>query len=211
MSEYCQNCGAELKENSKFCQECGHEIGKSIAKTCPNCGEVLEDSINFCENCGTNLNTPETVEKADLFEKYRIPILIVAIIAVIIVTFAGASFLGDIAAGSQTIEIDSMKFSIPANFKASEESTIPEEYGGVTQLWKNGDETIEFWIDDVDGTAQGNRILNDLGGSRKEMYGFNGYYNKFTDGGCAYSFVYNNKICHIIVSDDKLLNRIDVL
>ena len=68
MSEYCQNCGAELKENSKFCQECGHEIGKSIAKTCPNCGEALEDSINFCENCGTNLNTPETVEKADLFE-----------------------------------------------------------------------------------------------------------------------------------------------
>lgn len=210
MGEYCQNCGAKLKENSKFCQECGHEVGKKIAKTCPNCGETLEDSLNFCDNCGTNLNAPKKVEKRYLLEKYKIPILIVAIIAIIIVTFAGASFLGDLAVGTQNVQVDHLRFSIPANFNITE-STIPEDYGGDAKRWTNGDDYIEIWIQDTDGIAQGNRILNEVGGERKEMYGYTGYYNEFTDGGYAYSFANTYNVCHIMVSDDSLFGKINVL
>ncbi|WP_407374391.1 zinc ribbon domain-containing protein [Methanobrevibacter sp.] len=210
MVKYCENCGHELDEEVKFCPECGTENGP-IKRKCPNCGATVEGAVNFCDECGCDMNSPVKTEKTNYLEKYRIPILIVAIIAIIIVTFAAASFFSDIAVGSKNIEIDKFRFSIPANFNQTSESIGEEDYGGTSQFYRNGDETIQFWIQDVESTARGNSIMSDLGGERVDRYGHTGYFQKFTDGTYVYSFVDGNKICHIFASHDYLYDKIELL
>ena len=135
MVEYCENCGAELGDDSKFCHECGH----NIERNCPNCGERIAESENFCENWGTNLKTPQTVEKKSIFEKYKIPIIIaiIALIAIIAV-FAVPSII-DFSVGTQIVDVDGYDFKIPANFNESSDGKISDEYGGISKHWKNGD------------------------------------------------------------------------
>ena len=45
----CENCGAQVGEQSKFCENCGAKL-KTV---CINCGEELSGSGKFCPNCGT--------------------------------------------------------------------------------------------------------------------------------------------------------------
>lgn len=59
MEEYCENCGAQLKANSKFCHECGSEIKTEKANYCENCGSELTPGDDFCGECGHSMNRTE--------------------------------------------------------------------------------------------------------------------------------------------------------
>lgn len=52
--QYCENCGALLRENAKFCDQCGAPVkgGKEVKKYCKNCHAQLEQGALFCPECG---------------------------------------------------------------------------------------------------------------------------------------------------------------
>lgn len=205
MVEYCENCGAELGDDSKFCHECGH----NIERNCPNCGERIAESENFCENCGTNLKTPQTVEKKSIFEKYKIPIIIAIIALIAIIAVFAAPSIIDFSVGTQIVDVDGYDFKIPANFNESSDSMIDDEYGGTSKHWKNGDEYIEIWILPSKYDAQ--YELSTVGGAKQNRYGYTGYHNVFTDGGEVFSFVKGDDKINIFVSDSNLFDKIEVL
>lgn len=214
MAEYCENCGAELREGSKFCQECGSEVSADMPKEdnfCPNCGQSLEDSENFCENCGTNLNTPQTVENEDFIEKYKLPIMIVIFAIIAILAVVTVPMIMDYSVGSQFVSVYGYGFNIPENFNESSTGKIvSSDYPGTSKHWVNGDEYIEIWImPPKDGDAD--YLLNSVGGAKQNRYGYTGYHNIFNDGGEVFSFNNNNDAVHIFVSDPKLFNKIEVL
>lgn len=49
---FCQQCGAQIKADSKFCMHCG---AKNTPGFCSNCGAKLEAGSQFCGNCGTKV------------------------------------------------------------------------------------------------------------------------------------------------------------
>jgi uncharacterized membrane protein YvbJ len=54
---FCENCGAEVKRNSKTCPRCGRSFANVL---CPACGFVGEGSLfsNGCPVCGYTAGTP---------------------------------------------------------------------------------------------------------------------------------------------------------
>ena len=49
----CQNCGAQVDDNSLFCTECGKQIPQGNA--CSHCGAPVNSGDSFCQNCGKSL------------------------------------------------------------------------------------------------------------------------------------------------------------
>ena len=206
MAEYCENCGAKLRDDSKFCQECGH----NVEEICPKCGANIEDSENFCDNCGANLNEPEPGKINNILDKYRLPIIIVIIAIIAVIAFVTVPMIIDYSSGSQIVNVDGYDFKIPGNFnESSDEKAVKEEYGGISRHWKNGDEYIEIWILPSQYDAQSK--IASLGGSIDNKYGYTGYHNVFRDGGEEFGFERNNNEIYIFVSDPKLFDRIEVL
>lgn len=50
---YCEECGAELKNNDKFCDKCGTKVKNRKIKTkhCPECGEKISYDEEICSKC----------------------------------------------------------------------------------------------------------------------------------------------------------------
>lgn len=213
MAEYCENCGAELRDDSKFCQECGSEVSSDMPEEdnfCPNCGQSLEDRENFCENCGTYLNAPQTVENEDFIEKYKLPIMVAILAIITILAVVTIPMIMDYSAGSQIVNVDGYDFKIPANFNESPSDLIvKDEYGGTAKHWKNGDEYIEIWI--LPGKYDAKYELAGVGGAKQNQFGYTGYHNIFEDGGEVFSFVRDNNEVHIFVTNPNLFNKIEVL
>jgi len=115
MVKYCENCGQELEDDVKFCPECGAK-NEPVTRKCPKCNTTVEGNVNFCDECGNDMKSPVKAEKTNYLKKYKIPITIVVIIAIIGAVFTAASFFSDMAVGTKNIEIDKFRFSIPANF-----------------------------------------------------------------------------------------------
>lgn len=236
MENYCKNCGAYIKDNASFCQECGTKIennlnlcfkcgeklednaqfcqkcGTKLKNTCPNCGANLKDSEDFCENCGHDLNTHIIVKNENLIEKYKIPIIITLIIIISIISIKTAPLIIDQGIGTQIVNVDEFKYKIPANFISTSEKLVNSDSPGVSERWSVGDEYIEIWV--LPPKYEGGRadsILSSVGGGIHNKYGYTGYYNKFSDGGEAFSYTRNNKAITIFVSDEKLFDKIEVL
>ena len=206
MVEYCENCGAELGDGSKFCHECGH----NLERNCPNCGESIADSENFCENCGTNLKTLQAVEKKNIAEKFKIPIIVAIIALIVIIAVFAVPGIIDFSIGTQIVNVDGYDFKIPANFnESSSDKIVDEEYVGISKHWKNGDEYIEIWI--IPSNYNAKYELSSVGGAKQNRYGYTGYHNVFNDGGEVFSFAKGNDELHIIVSDSRLFDKIEVL
>ncbi|WP_296883018.1 zinc ribbon domain-containing protein [uncultured Methanobrevibacter sp.] len=236
MENYCKNCGADIKDNAQFCQECGTKVenisklcskcgekldddsefcqkcGTKLKNTCPNCGANTEESENFCENCGHDLNTQKIVKNENLIEKYKIPIIITLIIIISIIGIQIVPSIMDYAIGTQIVYVDEFNYKIPANFNSTTEKLVKSDDPGVSNRWSNGNEYIEIWVlppkheeDSADS------IISNVGGGIHNKYGYTGYYNKFTDGGEAFSYSRNNKAITIFVSDEKLFDKIEVL
>ena len=57
---YCENCGAQISDDSIFCPECGarQDTATSLDQAkipCPFCGRMLEPDSVYCEYCGKSL------------------------------------------------------------------------------------------------------------------------------------------------------------
>ena len=86
MANFCDKCGAEVKEGTKFCHKCGAEISaKQIPTTdetinsgvfCPHCGQVVPLGQTVCQNCGQSI------------EDNKVAIIIGYILAFIVPLFA---------------------------------------------------------------------------------------------------------------------------
>lgn len=50
-TKFCDNCGAQINDDSAFCEECGTPV--IVNKTCQNCGYEFERPGKFCPKCGT--------------------------------------------------------------------------------------------------------------------------------------------------------------
>ena len=46
----CNNCGAQMDDDSLFCTECGKPIPQG--RVCPHCGASVNNDDAFCQNCG---------------------------------------------------------------------------------------------------------------------------------------------------------------
>ena len=92
MEEYCENCGAQLKANSKFCHECGSEIKTEKANYCENCGSELTPGDDFCSECGHGMNRtgPPAVKPKDNNRKIIIGLGVIgAVLLVGAILFSG--------------------------------------------------------------------------------------------------------------------------
>ena len=58
--QYCENCGASLRENAKFCDQCGALVHIGEKEYCQHCHSELEPGALFCPECGYRV-----VEKLD--------------------------------------------------------------------------------------------------------------------------------------------------
>lgn len=53
-NNYCENCGAKIRENDKYCENCGNNLS-GLNNYCGNCGAKIHEGEKFCENCGSKL------------------------------------------------------------------------------------------------------------------------------------------------------------
>lgn len=210
----CPNCGEELDENAIFCAECGTKVGsEETEKLCPNCGESIVDAENFCENCGTNLNAPQVVKKNNFIEQYKLPLMVALLVFIILVSIPVSTFILNESAGPQVVNVDSFDFKIPDNFNENNANNgIDPDYPGVSKHWENGDDYIEIWVmTPNESSSSAEYIVSSVGGALTNKYGYTGYLNDFTEGGAAFSYIRNGKVIHIIVSDERLFDKIEVL
>ena len=202
MAEYCENCGAELKENSKFCQECGSEVSSEPLEQeefCPNCGESIANSENFCENCGTNLNTPQVVKNdtknniKNILKKYQIPLIITAtVIVVAVIIYATLMITApEPDVGTQVVSVGINDFIIPGDYRI-DPSSIDVDYTGYNAVFSQGyyndEEMIYISVMNIPPGADGESAAASQGGVYKSLMGVNGYYVE-DEGYYTFAFV----------------------
>lgn len=56
--QFCEQCGAKLREGAAFCESCGAPVAMAATTTttrrlCPSCGAEVPADGKFCEVCGT--------------------------------------------------------------------------------------------------------------------------------------------------------------
>ena len=54
MAKICNNCGAQIADDSQFCTLCGAKT----ADICKQCGKELKEGAKFCVGCGTLVEEP---------------------------------------------------------------------------------------------------------------------------------------------------------
>lgn len=203
MEEYCANCGAKLKDNAGFCSKCGEKVNTHL---CPNCGADIKDNINFCDECGWRLK-----DKGKPFMNRKLLIIPALVIIIVIIVFAGQSIINQ-NVETQVIAIDEYVFDIPADFKLNTDKSNNKSFDGTNKYWENSNgDNIQIIINEIDSNDDGDVLLASLGGDMTTKYGRDGFYNKFTDGGCAFSFSDGDKTVAIVVSNDNLLDQIKLI
>lgn len=238
MENYCKNCGAPIKDNTKFCQECGTKVentsnlcpkcggkleenslfcpecGAKLEKTCPGCGESIKNNENFCENCGTKLNTPKAVpKKGNFIRKNKIPIIIIATVIIVVVIIAAAiSFTAKPAdVGTQRVSVGINDFVIPGDYKI-DPSTIDVDYTGYnavfSQGYSNGEEAIYISVMNIPPGVDGESVVSSQGGTHKSLMGVSGYYTEDGNGYYSFAFVDGTYLNVVTVSSPYVLDEI---
>lgn len=178
---------------------------------CPNCGEVIDHDEKYCRNCGVELKKPK-VETESMLEKYKTPIMIVAVIlAVAVVAFGAYSALG--AGQSQEVQIDSLSFSIPDNFEEDTHLKVDDNDSGLiykSKFWQSNEDYIQIDVMYAEQYVDAAEIADEMGGEKATMIGHDGYYNELDDA-YAFTFVETNKLVTVYVSDYNLFDEIKSL
>lgn len=205
MAEYCENCGAELRDDSKFCQECGSEVSIETDDQnnyCTNCGESIADSENFCENCGAELNAPSAVKKDSIvdriknekiLEKYKVPIIIAAtVIIVAIIIYATLVITApEPDVGTRMVTVGTNSYIIPGDYRI-DPSSIDVDYTGYNvvfaQGYANAEEAIHISAMNIPYGVDGESVAASQGGVYKNLMGVDGYYIE-DDGYYTFAFV----------------------
>lgn len=220
MAKYCENCGKDIAPGTKFCLECGTEIEETTPEVsndinhCPNCGEKVEHDEGFCENCGTNLRTFESTQHVGFFKKYKIPIIVIAIIAVLVLVLVSAivftpSKPTDV--GTKRVSVGTEDFIIPGDYIV-DPSTIDVKYTGYnavfSQGYSNGEEIIYITVMNIPPGVNGHDAASSKGGVQKNLLGTTGYYTEDGDGVYSFAFVSGAYLDVVTVSSPYVLDQI---
>lgn len=214
LENYCKNCGANIENTDQFCPDCGKEIptNRQTIRYCHNCGEKIASSENFCKNCGTQIKASEK-EKTGFWKSFKIPIIILAVIVVISLLSMSLLYLST-TYESQDVNVDTLNFNIPENFIQDDNMAVDEVEDGVRYVSKCWNSTSDYIEIDVMYAADDNDVADEvarqMGGERKTMMGYDGYYNELSDA-YAFSLVKDNKLVIIYTSDYNLFDEIEVL
>lgn len=169
---------------------------------CRNCGEKLKENQQFCAKCGKEVNP-------GFFNKKTV--ILILIIAAIIA--AGCGIL--IQPSTQIVEVDNVKFEIPADYvnePSRTEVSYDENVKSSAMGWSNNENYIEIGITRTPGAGiNGNEIAASLGGTPTKMYGYTGYYLDYELEGHAFVFGMKDKVCMIYVSDYDAFDDVKVI
>ena len=220
MEEYCKNCGTALSEDTNFCPDCGFKVEKPTLKKdenmnfCPNCGEKLEDSEYFCQHCGVNLTNPNP--KPNFLEKYKLPLAVGVILIILliigIILFTSSNTPAELP--PQTVTVGGEYFEIPGRFYTVPSSFDIDTSGGIVSF-------SQSWSDDMDSFSIGiisagassadlESVIASEGGVRKNLMGYDGYYNEIDVGDYSFAFVLHNRICVVEASSPYIFDEIKV-
>lgn len=223
MEEICKNCGTHLQKGAKFCQNCGAKVEdapselKNKVDFCPNCGQAVDHEEEFCQNCGTNLISQQQTEHVSFLEKYKIPIIIIAILAIIGILIIGTLSLtqtGPVDVGTQTVSVGAHEFEIPGDC-VIDPSTIDVDYNGYSAIFSQGysnsyGELIYISVMTIPYNVDGETVAASQGGVHKNMMGADGYYIE-EDGVYTFAFVDGIYLNVVTVSSPYLLDEIRYL
>lgn len=211
LAKFCKNCGRYIEEEDLFCPDCGRQVpNKKILKFCPNCGENLKTDDYFCKNCGFKIKEPKK-QKESFLDKYKTTIIVIAaILAVAIVSFGAYSMLSPTA--SQEVQVDEVSFTIPDTYAENADLDTSEEESQMTyksKYFDDGENSIQIDVmrsKDVDVKD----VAEEMGGEKKNMLGYDGYYEELSDA-YSFTFVKDNSLITIYTSSYDVFNQIEVL
>ena len=209
LTKFCKNCGCQLNENELYCPDCGKATGnRHVMKYCPNCGEEIDHDERFCRNCGIELKKPE-VKTESMLDKYRIPLIILAVIfAIVIVAFGAFSALG--TGSVQEVHVDSIGFTIPDYFEEDTHLKVNDNDSGLiykSKFWQSDSDYIQIDVMYSEQYVDAREIADYMGGEKATMIGHDGYYNELEDS-YSFSLVESNKLVTVYTSDYNLLGQI---
>lgn len=172
---------------------------------CRKCGVKLKENEKFCPNCGEKVVIPNSTP----FGKYKIPLLIILIIAIVAVS---ALFLTN---QTQVVEVDNVQFEIPSDYVNEPDRTEVSYDGNVKSSamgWSNDRTYIEIGVTRTPGSGiDSEKVAASIGGSPTKMLGYSGYYQKYDNESYSFVFGMKDEVCMVYVSDYEAFNDIKVL
>lgn len=176
-----------------------------MEKYCKNCGVKLKEDAQFCPDCGEKAITP----KYTFFEKYKIPLIIIIVLAVAAISI----FM--LMPQTQIVEVDNVKFEIPADY-VQEPSRTEVNYDGNVKSsamgWSNDKNYIELGVTRTPGAGINSKeVAAKVGGSPTKMLGYSGYYQKYDDESYSFVFPMKDKVCMVYASNHDAFDDIKVI
>ncbi|WP_407393072.1 zinc ribbon domain-containing protein [Methanobrevibacter sp.] len=176
-----------------------------MEKYCRNCGVKLKESDVFCSNCGSKVITPNR----NFLEKYKIPLIIIAIIAIVAISFL------ILTPQTQIVTVDNVQFEIPADYvnePSRTEVSYDENVKSSAMGWSNDDTYIEIGVSRTPGEGiDSQEVASRVGGSPTKMLGYSGYYQKYDDESYSFVFGMKDKVCMVYVSDYDAFDDVKVI
>ncbi|WP_405315354.1 double zinc ribbon domain-containing protein [Methanobrevibacter sp.] len=213
----CNSCGAKLKKGMKFCTECGQAIIEEI-NFCENCGNEIEEGEEFCSECGNDLNIPLKSEGSFLEKNRKVLLVGGAMILVVLAIILIPSFMSynnaPIELPPQTVTVGAEYFEIPGDFYSSPASFDIDTYGGVISFsdsWKNSKDSLSIAVLSSSISVDLESVIASEGGIRKNMMGYDGYYNEIDVNDYSFVFILDGKICVIETTSPHVFDEIKVL
>ena len=176
---------------------------------CPNCGEPLPKDAKYCRNCGLEIKP----KKESFLNKHNIPIIVAAIVLIAAaMTIAAFSFVNDM--DSQTVDVSTINFKIPSEFKENASFSSTEDDSGIitiSKAWESSPDIIKITVMYSNGTyIDANEVNDQIGGHTESMLGYSGFLHE-SHGTYSFSFVKNNMLVTIYTTDIALFDEIEVL
>lgn len=182
---------------------------KPINQYCPNCGEPLPEDAKYCRNCGLKIKP----KKESFLKKNSTPIIFIAIVLIsATITITAFTFVDN--PDSQTVDVGTLNFKIPSEFKENTSFFSAEDDNGIitiSKAWENSVDIIKITVMYSNGTyIDANTVNDQIGGHKESLLGHSGFLHE-SQGIYSFSFVKNNMLVTIYTSDIGLFDEIEVL
>ena len=128
------------------------------------------------------------------------------------ITITAFSFVDNL--DSQTVDVGTINFKIPSDFKENTSFFSAEDDSGIitiSKAWENSADIIKITVMYSNRTyIDANEVNNQIGRHKESILGYNGFIHE-SQGIYSFSFVKNNMLVTIYTSDIALFDEIEVL